>query len=142
MKKLYLISLLAIFINAGIAQTETNGSSNEKIALSEFVGKWSGEVIQADADSYSIKVHITNPITDESVGENIALAEYPELGCNAIWNLVEIKDDRIILREKLDIRKDCVDNGIVYIIFHHDYVEYQWAYPNGKFVCSARLNKE
>jgi hypothetical protein len=142
MKKLYLISLLAIFINAGIAQTETNGSSNEKITLSDFVGTWIGEVMQTDADSYSLKLHIINPITEESVGENIATAEHPELGCNGNWKLIEIKDDRIVLREKLDTTKDCVNNGIVNIIFHPDYVEYQWAYPNGKFVCSARLNKE
>ncbi|HSL89673.1 MAG TPA: hypothetical protein VK870_10250 [Ignavibacteriaceae bacterium] len=142
MKSLYLISLLAIFINAGIAQTQTIDSSYKKLTLEDFVGTWSGEVMQTDADSYSLKVHISAPITSESVGEYIAWVEYPELKCSGNWKLNEIKGDRIILSEKLDIRNDCVDNGIVKIIINKDYVEYEWYYPNGKFACSARLNKE
>lgn len=142
MKSFYLLLLLAIFINAGTAQIQSNDSSYSKLTLSDFVGTWSGEVTQTDADSYSLKVHISIPITGESVGENIAWVDYPELKCSGSWKLNEIRNDRIILSEKLDIRNDCVDNGIVKIIFHQDYVEYKWYYPNGKFACSARLNKE
>lgn len=142
MKSLYLISLLAIFINAGLAQTQTTDTSNNKLTLSDFVGTWVGEVMQVDADSYTLKVHIPNLISKESVGESIAWVEYPELKCSGKWKLDEIRNDRIILTEKLDIRNDCLDNGIVKIIINDDYVEYEWYYPNGKFACSARLIKE
>lgn len=142
MKKLYIVSLLAIFINTGLAQTQTVESSNEKLTLFDFVGIWGGEVSQSDADSYSLKVLITNQITGEMIGESVAEVEYPELKCNGTWILNEIKDDRIVLTEKIDNGKDCVNDGIVNIILNHDYAEYEWYYPNGKIACSARLQKE
>lgn len=113
-----------------------------RVSVNELPGAWRGEVQEQASGPYSIEATIGIPISFEVLGQNVAEVEYPDQKCHGTWRLDEIRSDRVVLRERIEYgRNKCADDGIVFLIFDADSLRFEWHFPNGDYVASARLER-
>jgi len=103
------------------------------------VGTWQGTVEQPNSGSYPVVMSLDKL----SEGSKAGKIDYPTLKCGGVLTLIEIKDRKYILKEKMEYGKGrCVDGGSISIMKTDEgKLVWRWFYPNGQEGAYGTLEK-